>query len=101
MLLANGLYIFPIKGNTRFSNGPKALRSLETCELVNNNWKVILIIRITYNICWNFQSYFSTTFYFRFQFIRMRIRQLYDYIESFYIDIISKQNIYLNILLSS
>ena len=58
-LLANGLSTFPIKGNSVFSNGPKslpknppdcpilcnlvfdnlqkALRSFETCVLVNNN----------------------------------------------------------------
>ena len=39
-----------------------ALPSLETCVLVNNNLcgKLFISIRITNNIWWKFQSYFST-----------------------------------------
>ena len=40
-------------------------------------WKVILIITITSNIWWNFQSYFSTIFYTRFEFINLRIKKFY------------------------
>ena len=81
ILLANGFSTFPIKGNPVFNNGPKslnppdcpilcnwvfdnfilaeellvkALQSLETCVLVNNN-----------------------IFYCRFQLIKLQIRQCY------------------------
>ena len=95
-LSAYGLSTFLIKGNPVFSNGPKSLpknttdgpilcnwafnnfisadepltkasRSLETSVLVNNHFaENIVIIRITKNIWWKFQSNFSTIFYSRF-----------------------------------
>ena len=91
-LLDNSISTLPIKRKAVFSNGSrgllknppdfpilcnwvfdkciladkpfaKALRSLKTCVLANNKLCRKLMIKITNNIWWKFQSYFSTVFY--------------------------------------
>ena len=53
--------------------------------------KITFIIRITQNICWNSQSYFTTSFVPNFNLLSYKLDN-FTFEESFYIDIILEQN---------
>ena len=59
MLLANGLSIFPIKGNPTFSNGPKSLpRNPPNCPILCNwDFEIFLLAEELYaKALWSFET---------------------------------------------